>query len=98
MTTWRDRHDPFPATEGNANTMSGPRREDGRTFASIPQSQLIEMGGVFLGIAVEHELGVRFIAMDAQVTDMDQSIWPTLKYARRSAQQLFRSSRVATPR
>jgi hypothetical protein len=78
--------------------VSGPRSEHGGTFAPIPRSQLIEMGGVFLGIAVEHELGVRFIAMDERVTDMDQSIWPTLEYARRSAQQMFRSGPVATPR
>jgi hypothetical protein len=44
---------------------------------------------------VEHELGVRFIAVDDRVTEMDQSIWPTLGYACRSARQLFKSGRAA---
>jgi hypothetical protein len=53
----------------------------------------IESGGVTLGTAVTHELGVRFIAADVRVKDMDQSIWPSVRYARESAQQLFRSAR-----
>jgi hypothetical protein len=55
----------------------------------------IEVDGIFLGVAVEHELGVRFIAVDVRVNEMDQSIWPTLDYAYRSARQLFKSGRVA---
>ena len=64
---------------------------------SVPMRQalLIEVDGIFLGAAVEHELGVRFIAIDAQVIDMDQSIWPTVEYAYRSARQLFKSGRAA---
>jgi hypothetical protein len=57
--------------------------------------QPIEVDGVFLGAAVEHELGVRFIAVDARVTEMDRSIWPTLDYAYCSARQLFKSGRPA---
>ncbi|MDR3531053.1 MAG: hypothetical protein P4L90_10940 [Rhodopila sp.] len=60
-------------------------------------SRPIEVDGVFLGAAVEHELGVRFIAVDARVIDMDQSIWPTVDYAYRSARQLFKSGRAAQP-
>jgi hypothetical protein len=60
-------------------------------------SRPIEVDGVFLGAAVEHELGVRFIAVDVRVTEMDQSIWPTLGYAYRSARQLFKSGRAANP-
>jgi len=60
-------------------------------------SRPIEVDGVFLGAAVEHELGVRFIAVDVRVADMDQSIWPTLDYAYRSARQLFKSARAANP-
>jgi hypothetical protein len=67
---------------------------DGR---SVPMRQalLIEVDGKFLGAAVEHELGVRFIAVDAQVTDMDQSIWPTVEYAYRSARQLYKARGIA---
>jgi len=60
-------------------------------------SRPIEVDGVFLGAAVEHELGVRFIAVDVRVADMDQSIWPTLDYAYRSARQMFKSARAANP-
>ncbi len=64
---------------------------------SVPMrhSRPIEVDGVFLGAAVEHELGVRFIAVDVRVSEMDQSIWPTLDYAYRSARQLFKSGRAA---
>jgi hypothetical protein len=41
-------------------------------------SKPIEIDGIFLGAAVEHELGVRFIAVDPRVTDMNESIWRTL--------------------
>jgi hypothetical protein len=61
------------------------------------RSRPIEVDGIFLGAAVEHELGVRFIAMDVRVTEMDQSIWPTLDHAYRSARQLFKSTRASHP-
>jgi hypothetical protein len=61
------------------------------------RSHPVEVDGVFLGAAVEHELGVRFIAVDVRVTEMDQSIWPNLDYAYRSARQLFKSDRAASP-
>jgi hypothetical protein len=66
---------------------------------SVPMrhSRPIEVDGVFLGAAVEHELGIRFIAVDVRVSEMDQSIWPTLDYAYRTARQLFKSSRAANP-
>jgi hypothetical protein len=68
-------------------------------YPSVPMrhSRLIEVEGVFLGAAVEHELGVRFIAVDVRVAEMDQSIWPNLDYAYRSARQLFKSGRAANP-
>ena len=53
----------------------------------------IESDGVTLGTAVTHELGVRFIATDVRVKAMDQSIWPSVRYAQESARQLFRSAR-----
>jgi hypothetical protein len=57
----------------------------------------IEVDGIFLGKVEEHELGVRFIAVDDRVNEMDQSIWPNLDYADRSARQLFKSTRAAHP-
>ena len=61
--------------------------------AAASRPYAIESGGVTLGTAVTHELGVRFIATDVRVKAMDQSIWPSVRYARESAQQLFRSAR-----
>jgi hypothetical protein len=61
----------------------------------LRHSRPIEVDGVFLGAAVEHELGVRFIAVDVRVSEMDQSIWPSLDYAYRSVRQLFKSGRAA---
>jgi len=60
-------------------------------------SRPVEVDGVILGAAVEHELDVRIIAVDVRVSEMDQSIWPTLGYAYRSARQLFKSGRAANP-
>jgi hypothetical protein len=54
-------------------------------------STIIEVDGTFLGVAVAHDLGVRFIAVHVQLKEMDQSIWPTVKYAHQSAKQLFKS-------
>lgn len=85
MNVWRNLHHFIPATSGTASaTRPGP---------SYP----IEVDGVFLGAAVQHELGVRFVAADFRVTDMDQSIWPNLDYARRSVRQLFKSARSIQP-
>jgi hypothetical protein len=97
MSFWRIRRD-LCAT-------SDTRRLPDFDATSLPEekpvamrhSQPIQVDGVFLGVAVEHELGVRFIAIDGQVTDMDQSIWPTLDHAYRSARQLFKSGRTAHP-
>jgi hypothetical protein len=57
----------------------------------------IEVDGIFVGKVEEHELGVRFIAEDDRVNEMDQSIWPNLDYAYRSARQLFKSTRASRP-
>jgi hypothetical protein len=59
--------------------------------AAASQPYAIEVGDVVVGTIVAHELGVRFIATDDRVRDMDQSIWPSVRYAEQSARQLFRS-------
>jgi hypothetical protein len=87
MNVW---HDPRPfASSANQSCSASP---------SVPMrhSRPIELDGVFLGAAVEHELGVRFISVDVRVIEMDQSIWPTLEYAYRAARQLFKSRRAAS--
>jgi hypothetical protein len=88
MNVWRNLHQ-FGATESQSPSSDRP--------VPMRQSRPIEVDGVFLGAAVEHEFGVRFIAVDVRVTEMDQSIWPNLDYAYRSARQLFKSGRAANP-
>jgi hypothetical protein len=62
---------------------------------AMPRGEPIEADGLVLGFAVRHELGVRFLATDALVSEMDQSIWPTVAHASRLAHQLFKSRRKA---
>ena len=88
MNTWHNLHQFTPA--------AGQSRSGGQSVG-MRQSQPIEVDGVFLGAAIEHELGVRFVAVDVRVTEMDQSIWPSVDYAYRSARQLFKSGRAAIP-
>lgn len=87
MNVWRNLHRLAPAPRPSPSPV---RR------VAMRHSRPIEVDGVFLGAAVEHELGVRFIAVDVRVTAMDRSIWPTLDHAYRSARQLFKSGRLAT--
>lgn len=62
------------------------------------ESETIESDGVVLGTVVRHQLGVRFIAANDRLTDMDQSVWPTQEYARRAARQMFGSKYSANSR
>ncbi len=62
-----------------------------------PSTRQIEVDGVVLGAAIEHDLGVRFVAADARVSEMDQSIWPNLSHAVHSARQLYKSGRRPSP-
>ncbi len=61
------------------------------TRAPVRDPVPVEVDGVFLGIAVAHEMGVQFVATHASVTAMDQSVWPSVAYAQSSAQQLFKA-------
>jgi hypothetical protein len=85
MNIWRNLHRFTPA---GSQTASG---------VPMRHSHPIEVDGVFLGAAVEHELGVRFIAVDVRVTDMDQSIWPNIDHAYRSVRQVFKSGGLGQP-
>jgi hypothetical protein len=87
--SWRDAKPPH-FSESPTAAVSW---ETQQSRVPMRHSTTTEVDGVFLGVAVEHELGVRFIATHAQVKDMDQSIWPTVRYAQRSAKQLFKTAR-----
>jgi hypothetical protein len=88
MNVWHNLHQFTPAAS---------QSKSGDKPVPMRQSRPIEVDGVFLGAAVEHELGVRFVAVDVRVTEMDQSIWPNLDFAHRSARQLFKSGRLSNP-
>jgi hypothetical protein len=88
MSFWRNRQELAPGAGKILSEVLAPTGKRVPMRSSVP----VEINGVFLGAAVEHELGVRFIAVDPRVTDMNQSIWPNLDYAKSSARQMFRSN------
>jgi hypothetical protein len=88
MEVWPDQHQTDRAAR---------QSRFGNQAVAMRRSWPIEVDGLFLGAGVEHELGVRFIAVDVRVTEMDQSIWPNPDHAYRSVRQLFRSARAADP-
>ncbi len=94
MSFWRNRGDLSAASNTRRSLGFEVSLRANEKPVPMRHSQPIQVDGVFLGIAVEHELGVRFIAIDKLVTDMDQSIWPTFDHAYRSARQLFKSGRA----
>jgi hypothetical protein len=49
-----------------------------------------------VGAAIDHQLGVQFLALDARVLDMDRSIWPSPEYAERAASQMLKSRPVSS--
>ena len=51
------------------------------------QSHIIEVDGVFVGVAVRIDRGYRFVATDARLEELDTSIWPTLDDVRRLARR-----------
>jgi len=54
----------------------------------------IQVDGNLVGAAVRQEKGVRFIATDFRVAEMDQSLWPSADRARQAAEQLVRTGRI----
>jgi hypothetical protein len=93
MSFWRKRQD-LAAVSGKILSEAFDPPEE---RVPMRTSKPIEINGIFLGVAVEHEPGVRFIAVDPRVSDMNQSIWPNVDYARSSARQMFRSNRSPVP-
>jgi hypothetical protein len=54
----------------------------------------IQVDGNLVGAAVRQETGVRFIATDFRVAELDQTQWPTAAEALRAAEQMVRTGRV----
>jgi len=57
---------------------------------SIP----IQVDGSIVGAAVRQESGVRFIATDLRVAEMDQTLWPAAADVLRAAEQMLRAGRI----
>lgn len=47
------------------------------------QSHVIDVGGIFVGVAIAGSEGFRFVAVDPRLTDLDASVWPSLADVRR---------------
>jgi hypothetical protein len=92
MSFWRKHQHVVPLTGHNISQSS----TEPEKRVPMRQSKPVEVDGVFLGAAVEHELGVRFISVDGRVSDMNESIWPNFDYAKSSARQMFRANRSFT--
>ena len=58
------------------------------------QSHIIEIGGVFAGVAVLIGPDYRFIAVDPRLEDIDRTQWPTLADVRRVAGRLLPSAAI----
>jgi hypothetical protein len=52
------------------------------------QSHVIDVDGVFVGVAVRLDTGYRFIATDFRLEQLDSTIWPTLADVQRLARSL----------
>jgi hypothetical protein len=60
----------------------------------MSQSIPIEVNGSLVGAAVRQANGVRFIATDLRVAEMDQTLWPAAADALRAAQQMLHTGRI----
>jgi hypothetical protein len=60
----------------------------------MSQSIPIEVDGSLVGAAVRQENGVRFIATDLRVAEMDQTFWRAVADVLLAAQQMLRTGRI----
>ena len=58
------------------------------------QSHVIEVNGAFVGAAVRHEHGYRFVAVDLRVEELDGSVLPSLADTQRLAASLLATGRL----
>jgi hypothetical protein len=60
----------------------------------MSQSITIEVDGTVVGAVLRQANGVRFIATDMRVAEMDQTLWPVATDALRAAEQMLRTGRI----
>lgn len=58
------------------------------------QSHVIEISGIFAGIAVRSTDAFRFVAVDLRVEELDGSKWPSLQEVRRVVGHLLSTGRL----
>jgi hypothetical protein len=61
------------------------------------QSIPIQFDGSIVGAAVPQEKGVRFIAIDLRVAELDQTVWPAAADVRRAVENMLRFDRPLRP-
>jgi hypothetical protein len=62
------------------------------------QSHIIDVDGVFVGVAIRIDRGYRFVATDFRLEELDSTIWPTLADVRRLARRLcLQAASPSTP-
>lgn len=61
------------------------------------QSHIIEVDGVFVGVAVRIDRGYRFVAIDFRLKELDTSVWPTLDDVRLRARRSLLTATSAVP-
>ncbi len=66
----------------------------------MQKSQVVQINGIFVGTAVTLPFsnGLRFVAVDPRVDELDGSIWPTMKDIEHLTRQLFLTGRLPQPR
>ena len=80
---------PSAQAQGAASPLVGRAAVTGTRAGRECES--VEIQGAFVGLAVRHALGYRFVAVDSTVVDMTESIWPTLDDLRRAVTQRRRA-------
>jgi hypothetical protein len=61
------------------------------------QSHIIDVDGVFLGVAIRIDRGYRFVATDFRLEELDSTVWPTLDEVRRLARRVLQNAVSAGP-
>ena len=58
------------------------------------QSHVVEVSGIFAGVAISVEPGFRFRAVHLAAGELDGSMWPSLDDLRQAARHLFTTARL----
>jgi hypothetical protein len=61
------------------------------------QSHVIDVDGVFVGVAIRIDRGFRFVATDFRLEELDSTVWPSLADVRRLARRLYLTGSFAVP-